>query len=251
MIYDLVIATTTYFGTYDHVKEEGYRLKLWKQMLQSLAKTEMNGAKVALLIADDHSQVDIQEWRSDLPFRYNFYSRPKHIGWNANQINNLNTASEMAPICLSVDSDGYFHPQWLLWLFDTVTKYPDAAGWNLFNSPRHQLITDRPDPDILEKSSTQLHGLAYYTRDRKNADPKEWVESFTGELLLKHGNKFIVPEISMIQHTGCYGINNVPGGSQDYDPRFLLNHECGLGDWNDRSGFPKDYKISIKEHTNA
>ena len=238
MNYDLVIATTTYFGTYAHVRDDGYRRLLWKWFTKSLKESDFDGRKVLLLVADDASPEppQVEFFPCDATIRY----QKKHLGSDVNMVLNLNLAGTFAPLCLHVDSDAYFDPQWIKRLFYMVEKYPDAAGWNLYNSPHHRHITGEPEPGIIEKVNTQGHGLVYRTAERSPRQENEFVETFLQALTRNNSRKFILPKVSLIQHTGCYGVNNEPGRSQDYDPLFPYNAECGLAGYEDRSGF-KDF----------
>lgn len=233
--YDLVIATATYFGAYGHVADAQYRRGLWEGYIKSLNDTRFKQIDPFLYVSDDGSPARPDMSRFVIP-RFADFHEPKT--WNDNIVLMLNKVESYAPLCLIADSDSYFHPEWCSWLFKAIDNYPDAAGWSLYNTPR---MADRYvrhlEDGIIEKNHSPSFGLVYRTDDRTQTDPIEWLESFIGTLAEKHSMGFVVPEISMIQHAGCYGINNVPGGSQDYDPLFPLNHECGLAGYTDRSGF--------------
>jgi hypothetical protein len=234
MNHELVVATTTYFGPYFHVKDVDYRRKLWQWFTESFAESDFAGHKVLLLIADDGSPEPprMQRFPADVTFRYHFV----HHGYNTNINENLNFAKDLAPLCLTVDSDAYFDPRWVRWLFSAIERYPDAAGWNLYNSPHHRCYAGNPEPGIIKKINTQNHGLCYRTADRPETGLDNWMEHYIAGLT-KGGRTFVLPEVSMIQHTGCYGVNNAPKHSQDYDPLFPLNDRCGLAGYEDRSGF--------------
>lgn len=214
MNYDLVIATTTCFEQYGHVKDAQYRRERFNDYVRSFSETKWMQKKISLVVSNDSGD-----------------------GWNNNYFRVLNQVTGMAPFCLIADSDAYFHPDWLRWLYDAMDMYPDCAGWSLYNSPRNTTVIHEIGNGNIERKHSQPHGLVYRTADRPISDPVGWFEDFIGELSAKHSMGFVTPKVSMIQHTGVYGLNNVPGGSQDYDPNFPLNKECGLGDWTDRTGF--------------
>lgn len=214
MIYSLAIVTTTCFKPYGHVKDPIYRRKLFDLYVESIEKTNWMGIRnIYSIVREDDG-----------------------IGWNANYFELLNEATDKAPFCLIADSDAYFHPDWLICLYDLMAKYPDAAGWSLYNSPRNSMVIRELEPGIIEKKHSQPHGLVYRTADRPVSEVKGWFEEFISTLPEKHSMGFVTPKISMIQHMGCYGLNNVPGGSADFDPLFPLNKECGL-EGADRTGF--------------
>lgn len=231
-MYDLVIATSTFFGTYQHVDDEHYREGLWEWFLESLlaSKIEKN---VVLAIADDGSPNPLKLRR--FPFSTIYFLRNKNIGYNANIIGNLNMVAGLAPLCLTVDSDAYFAPDWMEWLYEAIERYPHAGGWMLFNSPRH-LSEQRREGDFLFKNTSCLHGLCYRTADRPVVSTLDYVEHFIYPIHDKRGD-FVVPRISKIQHTGRCGFNNKPLCSQDYDPLFPYNDRCGLANVIDRTGF--------------
>lgn len=213
----LVIATTTYFGTYQHVDDPNYRRHLWDLYCDSLEASNLEGHDVTLLVRDDNSaEIPRMPKKPFSILRKGF----QQVGPQYNTILALNEAADMAPYCISVDSDAYFHPDWLTWLSDMIEKFPGASGWNLFNSPWHDKMID---PDI--KRNVQNHGLCYRTADRRPYDKNEWVEAYIGNL---EGYGFVVPKVSMIQHTGLRGENNVEGVTNDFDPNFPFNDVCGL-----------------------
>lgn len=203
MNYDLVIATTTCFSIYGHIPDEEYRRKLWGRFLSSLANTTLIKHRFTHLVSEDTG-----------------------IGWNANYFKVLNEATSIAPLCLIADSDAYFHPDWLVWLYEAMRKYPDAAGWSLYNSPRNITFVRDLEPGIFEKSHSCPHGLVYRTADRPVSEVQGWFEEFITAIAGKHSMGFVTPTVSMIQHAGLYGLNNIPKGSEDYDPLFPLNNEC-------------------------
>lgn len=202
----LAIATTTCFSQYGHVKDGEYRRKLFDKYLESLWRTASN-------------YFDI----------YMDFSEDEGIGWNQNYLRLLARVRDKAPLCLIVDSDGYFDPQWeknLLWMTE---DYPDAAGWSLYNSPRLEQYDVKDLTTMLfERGHVSPHGLCFRTADYVASPDGEWFESFIGELPKKHSMGFVVPKVSLIQHCGAYGLNNVPGGSEDFDANFPFNRECGL-----------------------
>lgn len=210
---DLVIATTTCFEKYGHVSDTHYRRRLFDLYVDSAFRTKDVDKTVCFEFSNEDGS-----------------------GWNANYFRLLNRVTDMAPLCLIADSDSYFHPDWFLWLNDAIAKYPDAAGWSLYNSPRNITFVRDLEPGIFEKRHSTPFGLVYRTEDRPVSEPHGWFEEFITELPSKHSMGFVCPKISMIQHTGCYGLNNVPYGSADFDPLFPLNKECGL-EGADRTGF--------------
>jgi len=199
MKYDLVIATTLCFKPYGHVKDGEYRRKLWDNMQRSLEKSDMSSMNI-LHVTNETDK-----------------------GWNDNYLELLAFCKDQAPLCLIADSDGYFHPEWLNWLKCALDEFPNASGWQLYRSPR------MADYDVFgyryRRSHASPHGLCFRTANYVPASQGEWFETFIGKL---RGEGFIVPGTSMLQHCGAYGLNNIPGGSEDYDPNFPLNHECGL-----------------------
>ena len=247
--YDLVIATATYFGVYRHVTDPNYRRKLWTGFQDSLNATDFRGMRVLLYVCDDGSPQlpNMSRFQGDFEAKL-----VAHVpfGVNPNIVKMLNTVTDVAPLCLIADSDAYFDPHWMEWLRSALGYFPDAAGYSLFNSPRHQTyVRNLHVPGVIEKKHSPAFGLVYRPSDRPpDIEPPTWLEDFIGTLPEKHGMGFVVPKISMIQHAGCYGINNVPGGSQDYDPLFPLNHQCGLADWTDRTGFEDVQFEKEKQH---
>lgn len=199
----LAIITPTYCAPYGHVKDGKYRVKLWQQTVRSLEESNTVGLAYVHLTRDG-------------------------ADWNENYRYLLGEACKVAPLCLIADSDAYFHPAWLRWLENAMYSYPDAAGWQLYNSPR---LTDYTVRDLgiahtLERRHASPHGLCFRTADYEAAAPGEWFETFIGKLASKHSMGFIVPRVSVIQHCGACGLNNVPGGSEDFDPNFALNDKC-------------------------
>jgi len=225
MNYELVIATTTYFNPYIHVEDGEYRRGLWKLFMDSLLESNLDGHKIALLVSDDGSSEPPKH--RFCPFDVHFRYFRKNRGYIPNMVDNLNFASSFAPLVLSVDSDAYFHPHWLKGLCDLMEIYSGEAGWCLFNSPYHREEEREISPGILTKINTQLHGLCYRAADREPCPLTEYVEGFIVRLM-KHDRKFVFPKISLIQHTGAKGINNIPNITHDFDPLFPYNKECGL-----------------------
>lgn len=222
---NLVIATTTYFAPYDHVPNAEYRRPLWKMFVDSFHKSNLAGHDISVLVCDDNSPTVPLYWFDVPSVRID---RDEHLGAGGNQMDCLDRAATMAEYCLAVDSDAYFAPDWLTWLTDAVERYPNAAGWVLFNSQWHVNYAEpAPEPGYRWKKNCQVHGLCYRTADRGIiGDPNEWIENFIPKLAEK-GN-FLCPEVSKIQHTGMYGVNNKPGAVQDFDQNFEFNHLCGL-----------------------
>lgn len=213
MKYDLVIATTLCFKPYGHVKDGEYRRKLWENMQRSLEKSDMSSMNI-LHVTNETDK-----------------------GWNDNYLELLAFCKDQAPLCLIADSDGYFHPEWLNWLNLAMSEFPNASGWQLYKSPR-MLDYDLRTPLRIEnnmffslpteRTHASPHGLCFRTCDYFPSEPGEWFESFIGKIKQRHGMGFINPSVSLIQHCGQYGLNNIPGGSEDFDPNFPLNDECGL-----------------------
>lgn len=195
MKYDLVIATTLCFKPYGHVKDGEYRRKLWENMQRSLEKSDMSSMNI-LHVTNETDK-----------------------GWNDNYLELLNFCKDQAPLCLIADSDGYFHHSWLTWLTVAVAGYPDARGWQLYRSPRMKDYEATPN----RRTHASPHGLCFRTAEYAPSINGEWFEAFIGKL---PGDHFIVPAYSMLQHCGQYGLNNIPGGSEDFDPDFPLNDEC-------------------------
>ena len=204
MSYDLVIATTTCFKQYGHVKDGEYRKRLFDKYLESFGNSKAVSKKILVDLSEDDG-----------------------IGWNQNYLRLLARVKNLAPLCLIVDSDGYFDPSWELWLYDAMERFPEAAGWCLYNSPRmKQYDGNDLGPDSFERKHVSPHGLCFRTEDYTAPAEGEWFENFIGELPKKHSMGFVVPKVSLIQHCGAYGLNNVPGGSEDFDPNFPWNKEC-------------------------
>lgn len=207
--YDLVIVTTMCSTPYGHVKDGEYRKRLLNRMRWSLSRSHVAFFKYIHLIRED-------------------------ANWNANYLELLAEAKTLAPLCLIVDSDGYFARNWSFWLHDALERYPGASGWQLFNSPRlanYDMRTLSVTPyHSIERRHASPHGLCFRTEDYVIPPKGEWFETFIGALWNKHGfglgMGFVVPKVSMIQHCGMYGLNNLPGASEDYDPNFPLNNEC-------------------------
>lgn len=195
MKYDLVIATTLCFKLYGHVKDGEYRRKLWENMQRSLKKSDMSSMNI-LHVTNETDK-----------------------GWNDNYLELLNFCKDQAPLCLIADSDGYFHPDWLKWLNGVLLAFPNASGWQLYRSPR---MSDY-QVNAYRRRHASPHGLCFRTSKYISSISGEWFEAFIGKL---SGDGFIVPPYSMLQHCGQYGLNNLPGGSEDFDPNFPLNDEC-------------------------
>lgn len=221
--FQLAITTTTYFGTYDHVTDPNYRQRLWTLFLRSL-KDSLVGIRTCLLVYDDASpSISNGSW----PEFPTYISRQsKHVGNNQNIIDAMNWAHDMAEFCLYVDSDAYFAPNWHQTLNETMNAHPHAAGWPLYNSPHYaQYVVPRQDA-LCEKTHSGPFGLCYRTDARGKIGNGEWFEAFIGALPGKDKATFIGPRISVIQHTGRYGINNKPGLSEDFDPLFPHHFEA-------------------------
>lgn len=195
MKYDLVIATTLCFKPYGHVKDGEYRRKLWENMQLSLTNSDMSGMNI-LHVTNETDK-----------------------GWNDNYLELLNFCKDQAPLCLIADSDGYFHPDWVNWLKWAIESHPQMSGWQLYRSPR---MTDYDRGPVI-RSHACPHGLCFRTADYVPSAEGEWFEAFIGKL---KGDGFYVPPTSILQHCGHYGLNNIPGGSEDFDPNFPLNDDC-------------------------
>ena len=223
-MYDLAIATTTYFQSYGYVSNVQHRLQCWTWFCDSIIETYRDGRKIILVVSDDGSPGTPP--KRFFPFDTEFFYHREHRGIPFNFPWTVQHASQYAPWVLNVDSDGYFHPEWLRWLFDAMKYWPEETAFNLFNSPRQTEVIEELDGCLI-KGSSQEHGRVFRSQDLN--DCANWTSE---EWAIRHiptNKRILVPKVSMIQHTGCYGLNNVPGGSQDYDPLFPLNHLCGLG----------------------
>lgn len=223
MSYDLAVATTTCFDVYGYVKSGDYRRGLWKLFMESLVESDFDEKKIILLVSDDASPEPPQ--KQFTPFDCLFLYHRDRLSFGPNALAGMNIAVKLAPVILSVDSDAYFHPDWVKWLFMAMKKYPNHGGYSLFNSPRHGTMHCELEPGIYERTSSQEHGLAIRS------------ELFVPDRMINvQKSNFVVPKVSMIQHTGSYGVNNCPKESQDYDPNFPYNTICGI-DLTDHAGF--------------
>jgi len=226
-MYDLAVATTTYFGSYGYVSDSSHRMKYWDWFCESIERTNLDGKKIILIVSDDGSPI-VPEKRK-FPFDSEWHVHIEHGGIPFSSPWTVQHASQYAPWVINADSDAYFHPEWANWLFSVMQRYPEETAFNLFNSPRQtEILGMLEGGKILIKGSSQEHGRVISSMDlntRSNWKPEDWD--------IRHiptSRKILVPRVSMIQHTGCYGLNNVPGGSEDYDPDFPFNHLCGLPD---------------------
>lgn len=199
-IYDVAIATSTYFGEYGNVPNRDYRMDLFLRLAQSLRISHLGAWRVLWLIHDDASPVFPE--MPKLPFDVMVLRRSKNIGQPQNYLSTVQHAAAEANWVAVIDDDGEVKPDWLKRAFDLVAWFPEADCYGLYNSPYHP--ANRVEDGYVLKPSTCEHGRFFRAK-------------FGGWGPVTHDIPVTRP--SVLQHCGKFGLN---GTKDDYDREFNL-----------------------------
>ncbi len=206
MKYDLAIATSTYFAIYGNVPYSGYRLKLFRELMDSMKDVRWCGLKPIWVIHDDNSPHFPAT--PDAEIDTLVFHRNTNLGQPKNYLSTVNHACEMAPWVLVVDDDGIISPdciERLLWLKD---KFPEREVFCAFNSPYHAVSID--GDGYVEKLTCPEHGRFFTAANG-------------GFRSVSHTIATLKP--SGVQHCGKYGLN---GTANDWDRDFRISTESEL-----------------------
>lgn len=208
MSFDFAIATTTYFGTYGNCRDPRYRLKLFLEEAESVARLDwQNGVWV---IHDDASPVEFPAL-PQMNCEVIVVGGDKRLT-NAGRIPKaISHAVTLAPWVLALDSDGLLSRnciQRIRWLQD---KFPEQGVFGTFDTKYH------PDVEThggyVMKRSLPEHGLVF----RSDLWQVPYRDGFglLSNIRCDGYSPYPCLSPSGVQHTGRLGLN---GASDDYDP---------------------------------
>lgn len=206
-MYDVAIATSTYFGLYGNVPDTEYRRTMFRNLVDSMMELDIGGRQVCWVIGDDCSPSGPPQG-IPVPFDVYVLTRDKNIGQPKHYLATVNAARERANWVLVVDDDGIISPQCLNRLFALVEKYPLADCYSAYNSKYHQ-TKEVFDDHVLKHSATE-HGRFFRA-------------PWSGFGSTQHPIPTLRP--SGIQHCGKYGLN---GTEDDYDPEYVDGRDSAL-----------------------
>ena len=219
-MYDLAIATTTYHGPYNSCRDGGYRLKLFRDEVESLRNADTAGRKVVWVIHDDASPIDFAVPQLD-NIDVILVRHPDNRGNTGNIPRCVTHAASLAPWTLALDSDGLVAKDCFPRLWRLVEQYPHISVFGTFNTKYHINKEDRGDHVI--KQSLCEHGVLFKSRLWK----VDKIRDGFGLLSNIRSDDFVgnypCLKPSGVQHTGQYGLN---GTLDDDDPEFQLEGLC-------------------------